>query len=72
MADFCNELFELENVCQGKWIMCGDFNLTKNQDERRGRWWSGRLMTMFTDLINKLELIDIPLGNQNYTWSNMQ
>ncbi len=27
---------------------------------------------MFSDLINELELIDLPLGNQNFTWSNMQ
>ncbi len=29
-------------------------------------------MGMFTDLINKLEVIDLPMGNQNFTWSNMQ
>nr|CAD1840453.1 unnamed protein product [Ananas comosus var. bracteatus] len=29
-------------------------------------------MTMFTDLLNSMELIDIPLGNQSFTWSNMQ
>ncbi|XP_020114359.1 uncharacterized protein LOC109728378 [Ananas comosus] len=29
-------------------------------------------MTLFTDLLNSLELIDIPLGNQSFTWSNMQ
>lgn len=29
-------------------------------------------MAMFTDLLNALELIDIPLGNQNFMRSNMQ
>ncbi len=27
---------------------------------------------MFTDLIKKLKVIDLPMGNQNFTWSNMQ
>ncbi len=52
--------------------MCGDFNLTKDPSERRGRRWCGRLMSMFADLLNHLELIDLPLGNQRFTWSNLQ
>ncbi|OAY62710.1 hypothetical protein ACMD2_12221 [Ananas comosus] len=70
--NFCNELSALKCVCYGRWIMCGDFNLTRNQNEKMRRSWSSRLMTMFTDLLNTLELIDIPLGNQSFTWSNMQ
>ncbi|OAY70197.1 hypothetical protein ACMD2_24755 [Ananas comosus] len=71
-TDLCNELSALKSVCNGRWILCGDFNLTKDQNERRGRSWSTRLTTMFTDLLNSLELIDIPLGNKSFTWSNMQ
>ncbi len=70
--EFCAELAVLKVVCRGPWVLCGDFNMTRNLLERRGRSWSGRLMNMFTDLINDLELIDLPLGNQSYTWSNMQ
>ncbi len=29
-------------------------------------------MTIFSQLLNKLEMIDMPIGNQNFTWSNMQ
>ncbi len=29
-------------------------------------------MEMFADLINDLELIDLPLSNQLFTWSNLQ
>ncbi len=29
-------------------------------------------MSMFSNLINELELVDLPQGNQQYTWSNMQ
>ncbi len=70
--EFCSELAGLKGVCGGLWVICGDFNLTRNMQERRGRCWSIRLMAMFTDLINTLEMIDLPLGNENFTWSNMQ
>ncbi len=70
--DFCRELGELKSVCRGLWVICGDFNLTRYPTEKRGRGWSRRLMGMFNDLINELELIDLPMGNQNFTWSNMQ
>ncbi len=70
--DFCRELLDLKNVCGGRWVVCGDFNLTRNQREKRGRGWSRKLMGMFNDLISGLNLIDLPMGNQNFTWSNMQ
>ncbi len=70
--EFCNELAALKGVCNGLWVICGDFNVTKNQQEIRGRPWSSRLMGLFFDLLNELEMIDLPLGNQKFTWSNMQ
>lgn len=70
--EFCNELAALKEVCGGSWVMCGDFNLIKNTNERRGKTWCGRLMTLFMDLLINLGMIDLPLGNQNFTWSNMQ
>ncbi len=71
-ASFCAELAELKDSCNGLWVMCGDFNLTRSPLERKGRSWCKKLMSMFSDLINELQLIDLPLGNQNFTWSNMQ
>ncbi len=70
--DFCTELVNLKSTCGGLWVVCDDFNLTRDPSEKRGRCWSGRLMSMFTDLLNRLELIDLPMGNQNFTWSNLQ
>ncbi len=71
-AAFCSELGALKAHCLGPWVVCGDFNLTRNQNERRGRTWSCKLMHMFSNLINELELMDLPIGNQLYTWSNQQ
>ncbi len=69
---FCNELRALKPHCAGPWVLCGDFNLTRHQDERRGRPWCAKLMNLFSSLISDLELIDLPLANQQFTWSNMQ
>ncbi len=71
-ADFCSELRALKALCAGPWIMCGDFNFTRNQAERRGRPWSAKLMCMFSNLISDLDLMDLPIANQQFTWSNMQ
>ncbi len=70
--EFCQELAALKTVCTGPWVLCGDFNCTRNHLERTGRCWSNKLMGLFSDLINELELVDLPIANQLYTWSNMQ
>lgn len=70
--DFFLELMQLQECCKGKWVICGDFNSTRRQEEWRGKCWSYRAMTMFNDLINALALIDLPMNKQSYTWSNMQ
>lgn len=70
--DFFAELALLKGCCKCKWVMCGDFNNTRNQDERRGKTWSSRATTLFNNLIYDLELIDLPMINQSFTWSNMQ
>ncbi|OAY65254.1 hypothetical protein ACMD2_16588 [Ananas comosus] len=70
--EFCSELLSLCSSCPSEWVICGDFNFTKSQSERKGKPWSSKAMTMFSDLINKLAVMDLPLSNQNFTWSNMQ
>ncbi|OAY81165.1 putative ribonuclease H protein [Ananas comosus] len=69
---FWLELLSLKDVCTNSWVICGDFNCIKNQSERKGLPWSRKAMALFSDLINNLEVIDLPLSNQTYTWSNMQ
>nr|CAD1833443.1 unnamed protein product [Ananas comosus var. bracteatus] len=70
--DFFAEVAHLNECCKGLWAVCGDFNNTRSQDERRGKMWSHRAMNLFNDLINELALIELPMANQSYTWSNMQ
>lgn len=52
--------------------MCGDFNSTRCQEERRGKTWSSGATNLFNTLIKELVLIDLPRINQSFMWSNMQ
>lgn len=71
-GDFCSKLLLLGEINANNWVICQDFNLTRNQAERIGCPWSTRAMQMFSDLIAKLGVIDLPISNQKYTWSNMR
>lgn len=70
--NFCDELALLKGVCNGCLIICGDFNFTRSQLELKGKTWSLKASNMFNDLIRFLELIDLPMKNQAFTWLNMQ
>lgn len=63
---------QLKECCKGKWILCGDFNSTRGMEECRRKSWSSKASTLFNDLIMNLELINPPMINQSFTWSNMQ
>lgn len=69
---FFSEVAQLKSSCEGRWIICGDFNSIRRQEERRGKSWSAKAMAMFNNLIKELALIDPPMCNQSFTWSNMQ
>lgn len=62
----------MKDICKDKWILCGDFNSTRRQEERRGKNWSSRVTDLFNSLIQDLAIIDLPMNNQSFTWSNMQ
>lgn len=66
------EVTQLKDGRRGCWILCGDFNFTRCQSERKGKNWSLKTTSMFNDLIRHLEVLDLPLKNQAFTWSNLQ
>lgn len=70
--NFCSELLSPNGTCLNNGVIYGGFNFTKNQSERKKNPWSIKTMTMFSDLIRNLAVIDLPLSNQCFTWSNMQ
>lgn len=60
--EFFTELINLKELCEGKWIICGDFNCTRGQEERRGKTWSSKATSLFNSMINELAMIDPPHG----------
>ena len=69
---FCGTLNLLSKILQGKYnILSGDFNATKSQAKKRG----GSIIKdpfgeKMEDLMAYLDLLEPPLKNGKYTWSN--
>jgi hypothetical protein len=51
------------------WLICGDFNLILEADERSTNRLTG-MDREFRRLVNELALINLPLQGRRYTWSN--
>lgn len=54
------------------WMVMGDFNLYRSLEDRNRAGGNMNDIMIFNDIINNLELQEIPLKGRNYTWSNMQ
>lgn len=67
---FIQELNKLSNFISHPWILVGDFNLVRWLIDCSGGIRSFGLMNEFNDLIMDLALIDVPLRNKSFTWSN--
>ncbi|KAK1313623.1 hypothetical protein QJS10_CPA06g00033 [Acorus calamus] len=54
------------------WVILGDFNVTRYVGDRNRPGPISPGMTSFSSWIDEEGLLDIPLCNSSYTWSNMQ
>ncbi|CAN6352985.1 unnamed protein product [Urochloa humidicola] len=68
--DFLEDLEALARSVTGRWVILGDFNLTRGADENSNGNSNRALSDAFNECINTLGLIDIPLLDRLYTWSN--
>ncbi|GKU91329.1 hypothetical protein SLEP1_g5215 [Rubroshorea leprosula] len=62
------ELKTLITSMKGNWCVMGDFNTTKNNQERIGCTSVSRSMWDFANFIHESRLVDIPLIGRKYTW----
>lgn len=69
---FWNEMAGLSLVYGGKWVLGGDFNVTRNIEEKANSTSMTRSMRQFNLLTEELELRDPILLNAKYTWSNFR
>ena len=69
-SEFIEELVNLMQQIHRPWIIAGDFNLVRWMIDRSGDYRNDPLMDMFNDFISQAGLVDIPIKNRSYTWSN--
>ena len=67
---FLLDLEEIAAQISGNWVIAGDFNLTRGASDNSSGAVDTRLADAFNDSIHKLGLIDIPLLDKLFTWSN--
>jgi exonuclease III len=71
-AESTNWLYNLDTSSYDLWMMLGDFNLIRSPDNRNRPSGNTNDMMLFNDIISHLDLVEVPLKNRAYTWSNMQ
>jgi len=67
---FFAELTDISNSTQGPWIVLGDFNLTRYANDKNQGAFNATEAARYSDIINSLALIEIPLVDRAFTWSN--
>lgn len=67
---FLAELRAIALQISEPWILIGDFNLVRDTADKNNDLFNFREAQLFSDTINDLALIEIPLVDRAYTWSN--
>jgi hypothetical protein len=70
--NFVSWLYNLQIKPSKNWLLLGDFNFIRSQDNRNMPGGDVNDMLIFNDIIGHLGLLELPLKGQAYTWSNMQ
>jgi endonuclease/exonuclease/phosphatase family metal-dependent hydrolase len=67
---FLTELEGLATSCVGSWLICGDFNLIYQAQDKNNDRLNRRLMQRFRHTIDTLQLAELHLNGRLFTWSN--
>ncbi len=67
---FFQELRHFATLSVGVWTMIGDFNVLLSSQDKNGPISCTSEILAFRDVILDLGLIDLPLLNKSFTWSN--
>lgn len=62
------EIGGVRGLMEGPWAVCGDFNVTRYASEKRNCNRRTRAMLEFSDFIEDMELIDLQLDGDSFTW----
>ncbi|XP_072150873.1 uncharacterized protein [Setaria viridis] len=67
---FLSDVEDIARSVTDPWILIGDFNMTCEPGDKNNDSFNIGEVQMFNDMINSLALIEIPLVDRAYTWSN--
>lgn len=67
---FLAELADIAATIDEPWLILGDFNLTREPQDKNNDNFNHVEAHLFYDTINTLELLEIPLVDRAFTWSN--
>jgi hypothetical protein len=67
---FLDEMRTVAAEIDTSWTVVGDFNLIRDAADKNNNNINTSLCQAFNDLINELALLEIPLLNHRFTWSN--
>jgi hypothetical protein len=70
--DFLNWFSDINMPSDKLWLIFGDFNLIRGQEDRNKIGGDINLMLKFNEAISNLDLVEIPLHGLSFTWSNKQ
>jgi hypothetical protein len=70
--NFVQWLYSLSIPAQTNWLLVGDFNFIRSQENRNKPGGDIHEMLLFNEIIGHLGLLELPLKGSKYTWSNMQ
>lgn len=69
-AAFLDELRSLANSISGPWMITGDFNLIRDPSDKNNDNFDVSLASAFNSTIHDLSLVELPLLDRLFTWSN--
>ncbi|XP_070003185.1 uncharacterized protein [Nicotiana sylvestris] len=64
-----NEIAGVRGLWEGLWVIGGDFNVCRFVHERLNCTRRSRAMRSFSEMIQDLDVMDLPLQGAHYTWS---
>ncbi|GJX45734.1 RNA-directed DNA polymerase, eukaryota, reverse transcriptase zinc-binding domain protein [Tanacetum coccineum] len=69
-SHFWNRIADFMNEHNGKFILFGDMNTVRHENERSGSLFSHIEADHFNSFIDSTGLIDLPIGGRYFTWMN--
>lgn len=66
------ELHNLASIFTQEWLLCGDFNIVRYKQKTSAKNPAKHGMNKFNLFIQRFNLVDPPITNRKFTWSNLR